>query len=60
MFNIDEFSKLSQVPVKTLHYYDESGLLRRAKVFARNAARIEVDVIAKMRKAVEVFEANAG
>ena len=27
MFKIGEFSKLSQVPVKTLRYYDEIGLL---------------------------------
>ena len=32
MFRIGEFSKLSQVPVKTLRYYDEIGLLRPAKV----------------------------
>jgi DNA-binding transcriptional MerR regulator len=32
MFKIGEFSKLSQVPVKTLRYYDEIGLLRPAKV----------------------------
>ena len=27
MSKIGEFSKLSQVPLKTLRYYDESGLL---------------------------------
>lgn len=32
MFKIGEFSKLSQVPVKTLRYYDEIGLLRPAEV----------------------------
>lgn len=32
MFKIGEFSKLSQVPVKTLRYYDEIGLLKPAKV----------------------------
>jgi effector-binding domain-containing protein len=32
VFRIGEFSKLSQVPVKTLRYYDEIGLLRPAKV----------------------------
>jgi len=32
MFRIGEFSKLSQVPVKTLRYYDEIGLLKPAKV----------------------------
>jgi len=32
MFKIGEFSKLSQVPVKTLRYYDEIGLLRPTKV----------------------------
>ena len=32
MFKIGEFSKLSQVPVKTLRYYDEIGLLRPAQV----------------------------
>src|SRR5262249_55442706 len=28
MFKIGDFSRLSQVPVKTLRYYDEIGLLR--------------------------------
>ena len=32
MFKIGEFSKLSIVPVKTLRYYDEIGLLRPAQV----------------------------
>lgn len=32
MFRIGEFSKLSQVTVKTLRYYDEIGLLKPAKV----------------------------
>jgi len=32
MFKIGEFSKLSQVTVKTLRYYDEIGLLKPAKV----------------------------
>jgi DNA-binding transcriptional MerR regulator len=32
MFKIGEFSKLSQVPVKTLRYYDEIGLLTPAEV----------------------------
>jgi DNA-binding transcriptional MerR regulator/predicted transcriptional regulator YdeE len=32
MFKIGEFSKLSQVTVKTLRYYDESGLLKPAEV----------------------------
>ncbi|MGD8719538.1 MAG: MerR family transcriptional regulator [Candidatus Zixiibacteriota bacterium] len=32
MFKIGEFSKLSRVPVKTLRYYDEVGLLRPADV----------------------------
>jgi effector-binding domain-containing protein len=32
MFKIGEFSKLSMVPVKTLRYYDELGLLRPAHV----------------------------
>jgi len=32
MFKIGEFSKLSQVPVKTLRYYDEIGLLKPARV----------------------------
>lgn len=32
MFKIGEFSKLSQVSVKTLRYYDELGLLRPAQV----------------------------
>ncbi|CAH8771063.1 MerR family transcriptional regulator [Paenibacillus dendritiformis] len=30
MFKISEFSKLSQVPAKTLRYYDQLGLLRPA------------------------------
>lgn len=32
MFKIGEFSRLSQVPVKTLRYYDEIGLLKPAEV----------------------------
>src|SRR5262245_41005932 len=32
MFKIGDFSKLSRVPVKTLRYYDELGLLRPAHV----------------------------
>jgi effector-binding domain-containing protein len=32
VFKIGEFSKLSQVPIKTLRYYDEIGLLRPAHV----------------------------
>jgi DNA-binding transcriptional MerR regulator len=32
MFKIGEFSKLGQVPVKTLRYYDEIGLLTPAEV----------------------------
>ena len=32
MFKIGEFSKLSQVTVKTLRYYDEIGLLKPAEV----------------------------
>ena len=32
MFKIGEFSKLSRVPVKTLRYYDEIGLLKPAEV----------------------------
>src|SRR5258705_13654304 len=32
MFKIGEFSRLSRVPVKTLRYYDEIGLLKPAHV----------------------------
>lgn len=32
MFKIGEFSRLSQVPIKTLRYYDEVGLLKPAQV----------------------------
>ncbi|OGO70432.1 MAG: hypothetical protein A2Z37_03570 [Chloroflexi bacterium RBG_19FT_COMBO_62_14] len=32
MFKISDFSKLCQVPVRTLRYYDEIGLLHPAKV----------------------------
>jgi DNA-binding transcriptional MerR regulator len=32
MFKIGEFSRLSRVPVKTLRYYDEIGLLKPAQV----------------------------
>jgi DNA-binding transcriptional MerR regulator len=32
MLKIGNFSKLSQVSVKTLHYYDQIGLLRPAKI----------------------------
>jgi len=32
MFKIGDFSRISQVSVKTLRYYDEIGLLRPAQV----------------------------
>ncbi len=32
MFKVGEFSKLSQVSVKTLRYYDELGLLKPSQV----------------------------
>ncbi|HET9315991.1 MAG TPA: MerR family transcriptional regulator [Vicinamibacteria bacterium] len=32
MYRIGEFSRLTQIPVKTLRYYDEIGLLRPARV----------------------------
>lgn len=32
MFKIGEFSRIARVPIKTLRYYDEVGLLRPAKV----------------------------
>jgi DNA-binding transcriptional MerR regulator len=31
MFRIGEFSKLTQVSIRMLRYYDETGLLRPAK-----------------------------
>jgi DNA-binding transcriptional MerR regulator len=32
MYKIGDFSKLSQIPVKTLRYYDEIGLLRPGRI----------------------------
>lgn len=32
MYTIGQFSRLSQIPVKTLRYYDEIGLLRPARI----------------------------
>jgi DNA-binding transcriptional MerR regulator len=32
MFKIGDFSRLSQISVKTLRYYDEIGLLKPSKV----------------------------
>ena len=32
MFKIGDFSKISRVPVKTLRYYDELGLLKPVEV----------------------------
>ena len=32
MFKIGDFSKLSQVSIKTLRYYDEIGLLRPGEI----------------------------
>ena len=32
MFKIGDFSKLTKVTVKTLHHYDELGLLKPAQV----------------------------
>jgi effector-binding domain-containing protein len=39
VFKIGEFSKLSQVPVKTLRYYDEIGLLHPENVDESNGYR---------------------
>jgi DNA-binding transcriptional MerR regulator len=32
MFKIGEFSKLTQVSIRMLRYYDETGLLRPAEI----------------------------
>lgn len=40
MFRIGEFSRLSQVPVKTLRYYDEIGLLHPEMVDETNGYRL--------------------
>jgi len=32
MFKISEFSKLSRIPLQTLRYYDQIGLLKPAKI----------------------------
>ena len=39
MYRIGEFSRLSQVPIKTLRYYDAIGLLRPVRVAPRTAYR---------------------
>ena len=40
MFRIGEFSRLTQVTVRMLRYYDETGLLRPAKVDSRTGYRL--------------------
>lgn len=39
MFKIGDFSKLNKIPVKTLRYYDELGLLKPAKVDTQTGYR---------------------
>ncbi|MGX2944359.1 MerR family transcriptional regulator [Enterococcus alishanensis] len=39
MLTINQFSKAAQIPAKTLHYYDEIGLLKPAKIDAVNNYR---------------------
>src|SRR5688500_11491264 len=39
MYRIGEFSRLSQIPIKTLRYYDAIGLLRPVRVEPRTAYR---------------------
>ncbi len=39
MFKIGDFSKISRVPVKTLRYYDEMGLLKPVEVDSSNGYR---------------------
>ena len=40
MFRIGEFSRLTQVTVRMLRYYDETGLLRPARVDSRTGYRL--------------------
>ena len=40
MFKIGEFSKLTQVSIRMLRYYDETGLLRPARVDSRTGYRL--------------------
>ena len=40
MFRIGEFSRLTQVTVRMLRYYDETGLLRPARVDPRTGYRL--------------------
>jgi len=39
MFGIGAFARLAQVSVRTLHYYDEQGLLRPAEIDSRTGYR---------------------
>ena len=39
MFRIGDFSRLARVSIKTLHYYDEMGILRPAQVDGDNGYR---------------------
>jgi hypothetical protein len=40
MIRIGDFSKLSRVPVKTLRYYDEMGLLKPVEVDSLTGYRL--------------------
>lgn len=51
MFKIGEFSKLSQVSVRMLRYYDEQGLLPPAKVDQETGYRFyHVSQLSKLQK----------
>jgi effector-binding domain-containing protein len=51
MIRIGDFSKLSQVPVKTLRYYDEVGLLEPAQVDASTGYRYySYDQLARLNR----------
>lgn len=52
MFRIGEFSKLSQVSIRRLRYYDDQGLLKPAKVDQQTGYRLyhvkQLPVLQKM------------
>jgi DNA-binding transcriptional MerR regulator len=55
MYRIGEFSRLTQIPIKTLRYYDEIGLLRPARVDASTGYRHYTPAEAERLNRILVF-----
>ena len=57
MLKISEFSRLSQVTVKTLHYYDKIGLLKPVHIEGSTGYRYySVDQLARIHRIMALKE----